>query len=66
MPNYKDFDLDIQNNKASVNSIKTTTLPPTFSYDYDQYSECVCKPKTRNSCVTYCNGSCNQHTDCTL
>ncbi|MGG7162383.1 hypothetical protein [Clostridium ihumii] len=58
MPNYKDFDLDIQNNKSSVNSIKTTTLPPTFSYDYDQYSECRCKPKTHedgscgNSCFT--------------
>ncbi|WP_034440398.1 hypothetical protein [Clostridium ihumii] len=70
MPNYKDFDLDIQNSKLGVDSSRKV-LPPTFSYEYDKLSECRCRPKTQTcathcSCATYCNGSCNQHTDCAL
>ena len=54
MPNYKDFDLDIQNSKLGVDSSRKT-LPPTFSYEYDKLSECRCRPKTYTKKLKTCN-----------
>ena len=53
MPNYKDFDLDIQNNKgSSKTSLARVISTPEY---YDPLSECRCKPKTYTKRLKTCN-----------
>ncbi|MGG7162376.1 hypothetical protein [Clostridium ihumii] len=54
MPNYKDFDLDIQNNKGSSKTSLGKELSNTGNY-YDPLSECRCKPKTYTKRLKTCN-----------